>query len=89
MTLPQLPSGVSGGGQPPRQGSRIRWRSLHARLGCSLTMLLPAQILVNNAGLGRNNAHLFDGKTASWVEMVSTNVLGVCMCAREAVQVGP
>eukprot|EP00891_Asterochloris_glomerata_P009316 jgi/Astpho2/9316/fgenesh1_pm.00142_%23_1_t len=43
-------------------------------------------ILVNNAGLGRNNAHLFDGKTASWVEMVSTNVLGVCMCAREAVQ---
>ena len=59
------------------------------QLGCSLTTLLPTQILVNNAGLGRNNAHLFDGKTASWVEMVSTNVLGVCMCAREAVQVGP
>ena len=58
-------------------------------LGRSLTTLLPTQILVNNAGLGRNNAHLFDGNTASWVEMVSTNVLGVCMCAREAVQVGP
>ncbi|KAK9847134.1 hypothetical protein WJX84_001220 [Apatococcus fuscideae] len=34
----------------------------------------------------RNNASLFEGSTASWVEMVSTNVLGVCMCTREAVQ---
>ena len=63
--------------------------ALQPLLGCSQTTLLPTQILVNNAGLGRNNAHLFDGKTSSWVEMVSTNVLGVCMCAREAVQVGP
>lgn len=44
-------------------------------------------VLVNNAGLGRNDASLFDGNTASWVEMVSTNTLGVCMCTREAVQV--
>eukprot|EP00884_Botryococcus_braunii_P022818 jgi/Botrbrau1/921/Bobra.0167s0034.1 len=43
-------------------------------------------VLVNNAGLGRNNAHLLDGSTASWVEMISTNVLGLCMCSREAVQ---
>ncbi|KAK9816310.1 hypothetical protein WJX74_009060 [Apatococcus lobatus] len=43
-------------------------------------------VLVNNAGLGRNNASLFEGSTQSWVEMVSTNVLGVCMCTREAVQ---
>lgn len=43
-------------------------------------------ILVNNAGLGRNNSDLWDGSTASWVEMVSTNVLGVCMCTREAIQ---
>ena len=43
-------------------------------------------VLVNNAGLGRNNAALWDGATASWVEMVSTNVLGVCMCTREALQ---
>ena len=42
---------------------------------------------VNNAGLGRNNAALFDGSTASWVEMISTNVLGVCMCTREALKV--
>ncbi len=45
-------------------------------------------VLVNNAGLGRNNAALFDGSTASWVEMISTNVLGVCMCTREALKVG-
>lgn len=42
---------------------------------------------VNNAGMGRNNAGLFDGKTSSWVEMISTNVLGPCMCTREALQV--
>lgn len=42
---------------------------------------------MNNAGLGRNNSDLWDGSTASWVEMVSTNVLGVCMCTREAIQV--
>lgn len=44
-------------------------------------------VLVNNAGLGRNNAGLWDGSTASWVELISTNVLGVCMCTREAIQV--
>jgi NAD(P)-dependent dehydrogenase (short-subunit alcohol dehydrogenase family) len=43
---------------------------------------------VNNAGLSRNDASLFSGSTASWVEMISTNVLGTCMCIREAVQVG-
>ncbi len=46
-------------------------------------------VLVNNAGLGRNNAALWDGATASWVEMISTNVLGVCMCTREALQARP
>ena len=44
-------------------------------------------VLVNNVGLGRNNAALWDGSTASWVEMISTNVLGVCMCTREALKV--
>jgi NAD(P)-dependent dehydrogenase (short-subunit alcohol dehydrogenase family) len=44
-------------------------------------------VLVNNAGLGRNNAALWDGSTASWVEMISTNVLGVCMCTREVLKV--
>ncbi len=43
-------------------------------------------VLVNNAGMARNNAGLWDGATASWVEMISTNVLGVCMCTREALQ---
>ena len=46
-------------------------------------------VMVNNAGLGRNNAALWDGSTASWVEMISTNVLGVCMCTREALKVSP
>ena len=44
-------------------------------------------ILVNNAGMGRDNASLCSGSTGSWVEMKSTNVLGLCMCTREAVQV--
>ena len=44
-------------------------------------------VLINNAGLGRNNASLWEGSTASWVEMISINVLGVCMCTREAIQV--
>ena len=44
-------------------------------------------VLVNNAGMGRDNAALCSGATASWVEMVSTNILGLCMATREAVQV--
>jgi len=43
-------------------------------------------VLVNNAGLARNNASLFDGATSSWLEMLSTNVLGNCMCTREVLQ---
>lgn len=43
-------------------------------------------VLINNAGLARDNAALCSGSTASWVEMISTNVLGLCMCTREAVQ---
>ena len=44
-------------------------------------------VLVNNAGLGRNNASLCSGVTSSWVEMISTNVMGLCMFTRAAVQV--
>jgi len=36
--------------------------------------------------LCRNDASLFDGNTASWVEMVSTNILGNAMATRMAVQ---
>eukprot|EP00775_Hariotina_reticulata_P003582 gene3582-3848_t len=43
-------------------------------------------VLVNNAGLSRNDASLFDGNTSSWVEMVSTNILGNAMATRMAVQ---
>jgi len=43
-------------------------------------------ILINNAGVGRPNASLIDGSTGSWVQMISTNVIGLSLCSREAVQ---
>lgn len=42
-------------------------------------------VLVNNAGLGRA-APLMSGATELWREMVEVNLLGLCMCTREAVQ---
>lgn len=39
------------------------------------------------AGMSRNDASLFDGNIGSWVEMLSTNVLGTCMMTRAVVQV--
>ncbi len=44
-------------------------------------------VLVNNAGMARNNGSLFDGHIGSWVEMLSTNILGTCMCTRVVLQV--
>lgn len=43
-------------------------------------------VLVNNAGMSRNDASLFEGNVSSWVEMLSTNVLGTAMCTRAVVQ---
>lgn len=45
-------------------------------------------VLVNNAGMSRNDASLFEGNVASWVEMLSTNVLGTCMTTKAVLQVG-
>lgn len=42
-------------------------------------------VLVNNAGLGRY-APLVSGETSRWREMLEVNVLGLCVCTREAVQ---
>lgn len=42
-------------------------------------------VLVNNAGLG-HDAPLMSGATELWREMVEVNVLGLCMCTREAVR---
>ena len=42
-------------------------------------------VLVNNAAVGRSDGALVGGSTAAWVEMVSTNILGLSMCTREAV----
>lgn len=41
-------------------------------------------LLVNNAGLGRS-APLSSGATEDWREMLEVNVLGLCICTREAV----
>ena len=41
-------------------------------------------LLVNNAGLGRN-APLLGGSTDDWREMLDVNVLALCICTREAV----
>lgn len=43
-------------------------------------------VLVNNAGLSRNDASMFEGNMESWVEMLSTNVLGNAMCTRAVLQ---
>lgn len=44
-------------------------------------------VLVNNAGLSRNDASLMAGNVASWVEMLSTNVLGTAMAIKAITQV--
>ena len=43
-------------------------------------------ILVNNAGMSRNDASIFEGSVESWVEMLSTNILGTCMVTRSVLQ---
>ncbi len=40
-------------------------------------------VLVNNAGLGRDAA-LRGGETEAWREMLEVNVLALCICTREA-----
>lgn len=42
-------------------------------------------VLVNNAGVGRN-APLVDGDTQAWREMLELNLLALCVCTREAVR---
>lgn len=42
-------------------------------------------VLINNAGLGHKEP-LMTGKTDAWREMLEVNVLALCICTREAVQ---
>lgn len=42
-------------------------------------------VLINNAGLGHKEP-LMTGKTAAWREMLEVNVLALCICTREALQ---
>jgi len=41
--------------------------------------------LINNAGLGHKES-LMTGKTEAWREMLEVNVLALCICTREAIQ---
>lgn len=41
-------------------------------------------VLINNAGLG-HQASLRSGSTAEWQEMLSVNVMALCICTREAI----
>jgi len=43
-------------------------------------------VCVNNAGLG-HNASLLSGSTSDWKQMLDVNVLGLCMCTREAFKI--
>ena len=42
-------------------------------------------VLINNAGLGHKES-LMGGKTDAWREMLEVNVLALCICTREALQ---
>lgn len=42
-------------------------------------------VLINNAGLG-HAAPLMSADSALWREMIDVNILGLCICTREAVQ---
>lgn len=45
----------------------------------------PIHILVNNAGCGAAT-NLVEGSTELWKNVLDTNVLGLCVCTREAVK---
>jgi len=44
----------------------------------------PVHILVNNAGVGRAT-NLIEGDTKLWKDIIDTNVMGLCIATREAV----
>lgn len=43
------------------------------------------EVLINNAGLGRDDASLMEGSIDAWTQMLNTNVLAVAVLSREAV----
>ncbi|KAJ8921537.1 hypothetical protein NQ315_003157 [Exocentrus adspersus] len=46
----------------------------------------PTHILVNNAGVVPASSEILRGKTDSWQKLFQVNVLGLCICTREAVK---
>ncbi|KAL3271232.1 hypothetical protein HHI36_021726 [Cryptolaemus montrouzieri] len=51
-----------------------------------LENLGPVSILVNNAGIVQNTT-LIDGNAECWKKVLDTNVLGLCVATREAVNI--
>ncbi|KAK4880620.1 hypothetical protein RN001_008766 [Aquatica leii] len=51
----------------------------------TIDTLGPIHILINNAGITRFSG-LTDGKTNTWKEILDTNVMGLCIATREAIQ---
>jgi NADP-dependent 3-hydroxy acid dehydrogenase YdfG len=45
----------------------------------------PPAVVVNSAGLSREDTTMLEGSTKSWVEMMNVNVIGVAVVTREAV----
>ncbi|KAJ8921538.1 hypothetical protein NQ315_003158 [Exocentrus adspersus] len=46
----------------------------------------PIHILVNNAAVVPISSGILEGKTDSWQKLFQVNVLGLCICTREAVK---
>lgn len=46
----------------------------------------PVNVLVNNAGITKESS-LIDGNLEDWREVFEVNVLGLCVCTREAVRI--
>ncbi|XP_017777390.1 PREDICTED: farnesol dehydrogenase-like [Nicrophorus vespilloides] len=47
----------------------------------------PVHILVNNAGTVTGGTDLISGDTAKWRTVMDTNVIGLCIATREAIQI--
>ncbi|KAJ8921536.1 hypothetical protein NQ315_003156 [Exocentrus adspersus] len=46
----------------------------------------PIYILINNAGISPPSSGILDGQVDSWEMLYKVNVLGLCICTREAIK---
>ena len=59
-------------------------QSVQAAFESARTRFGGVDVLINNAGLG-HAAPLSEGVVDEWREMLEVNILGLCMCTREAI----